>query len=142
MTAKLFFAGAAILLAALVAGCSRPEYSGPKRFPLSGKVTYDGEPIDVGSISFLPIDGGSQRVSGGYIFDGEYTVPEAQGANAGKHRVEIRWQKLTGKKIRERSEDLTEQRVEGLPPKYHKDSILTADVSPTQTRFDFDLKSN
>jgi hypothetical protein len=88
------------------------------------------------------VDGGEQRVSGGYIENGVYFVPEAQGANAGKHRVEIRWQKLTGKKTRERSEELTEQRAEGLPPKYHKDSILTADVSPSQTRFDFDLKSN
>jgi len=143
MAAKFLFACSAIMLVEVMTGCSRQEYSGAKRFPLSGKVTFDGEPIDVGSISFLPPDGGDQRVSGGYILNGEYSVPEAQGANAGKHRVEIRWQKLTGKKTRDRaSEELTEQRAEGLSPKYHKDSILTADVSPTQTRFDFDLKSN
>jgi hypothetical protein len=130
-----------LLLGALF-GCKTQEYPGAKRYPLSGRVTYDGEPIDLGSISFLPTDGGDQRVSGGYIENGEYSVPEGQGANAGKYRVEIRWQKATGKQVKERSEDLTEQRVEGLPAKYHKNSELTAEVSAKQTRFDFDLKSN
>jgi hypothetical protein len=131
-----------LCLCVAIAGCSKPEYSGAKRFPLSGKVTYEGQPIDVGSISFLPLEG-NQRVSGGYIMNGEYSVPEAQGANPGKHRIEIRWQKLTGKKTRDpHSEDVTEQRAEGLPPKYHKDSELTAEVSANQTKFDFDLKAN
>ncbi len=130
-----------VCLCAAFAGCSKREYSGAQRFPLSGKVTYEGQPIDMGSISFLP-QGGDQRVSGGYIMGGEYSVPEAQGANAGKHRIEIRWQKLTGKKIRDpHSEDVTEQRAEGLPAKYHRDSELTADVSAKQTTFDFDLKA-
>jgi hypothetical protein len=132
-----------VALAALLAGCGQRGYSGPGRFPLAGTVTYDGQPIDIGSISFLPLNESSgQRVSGGYIFDGKYEVPEGQGANAGKYRVEIRWQKLTGKKIRDRSsEDLIEQRAEGLPAKFHKDSELTAEVSASQTKFDFDLKS-
>ena len=33
-------------------------------------MTYDGEPVDVGSISFLPA-GENQRVSGGYIENGK-----------------------------------------------------------------------
>ena len=131
-----------VLLCAALAGCSKREYSGPQRFPLSGKVTYEGQPIDVGSIAFLP-QGADQRVSGGYIMDGQYSVPEAQGANAGKHRIEIRWQKLTGKKTRDpHSEDVTEQRAEGLPANYHKDSELTVEVSDKQTTFDFDLTAD
>ena len=131
------------LLAATFAGCSRQEYAGAKRYPLSGRVTYDGQPIDLGSISFLPLNDGEQRVSGGYIENGAYSVPEAQGANAGKYRIEIHWQKPTGKTVKDKhSEQMTEQRVEGLPAKYHKDSELTVEVSAKQTRFDFDLKSN
>ena len=61
-------------LAACTAGCGQPDYTGPRRFPLSGNVTYDGEPIDFGSISFLPA-GGEQRVSGGIIENGSYSVP-------------------------------------------------------------------
>ena len=131
-----------LCIAVALLGCSRQEYSGAKRYPLSGRVTYDGQPVDLGSISFLPIDGGEQRVSGGYIENGAYSVPEPQGANAGKYRVEIRWQKSTGKQIKDQhSGESTDQRVEGLPAKFHTKSELTADVSAKQTKFDFDLKS-
>jgi hypothetical protein len=130
------------LIAVIFAGCGQREYSGPQRFPLSGKVTYDGEPVDAGSISFLPLSGTELRVSGGTIEGGAYSVPEPQGANAGKYRVEIRWQKRTGKKIRDpQSMEMVDQRAEGLPAKFHKDSELTAEVSAGQTKFDFDLKS-
>ena len=142
MLGRSWTCGCLLITAALI-GCSRQEYSGEKRYPLSGRVTYDGEPIDLGSISFLPIDGGQQRVSGGYIENGVYSVPEAQGANAGKYRIEIRWQKATGKKIRDpQSAEMIDQRFEGLPPKFHKVSELTVDVSEKQTKFDFDLKSS
>jgi hypothetical protein len=125
------------------AACSQQEYTGAKRYALSGKVSYDGQPIDWGSISFLPKAGSEQRVSGGLITDGKYSVPEAQGANAGMHRVEIRWRKLTGRKIRDPdSGEMYDERKEGLPPRFHADSELTAEVSDKQTTFDFDLKSN
>ena len=132
---------ASCLLLLFLAGCGQPDYKGPKRFPLSGNVTYDGEPIDFGSISFLPA-GGEQRVSGGLIENGKYSVPEAQGANAGKHRVEIRWNKRTGKQKRDPdSGEMYDDRKEALPPRFHADSELTAEVSAQQTNFDFDLKS-
>ena len=34
-----------------------------------------------------------------------------------------------------------DERKEGLPPRYHANSELTAEVSAKQTKFDFDLKS-
>lgn len=126
------------LWALVLAGCSR-GYTGDQRFPLSGRVTYDGEAVDLGSISFLPV-ADKQRVSGGTIMDGVYTVPEERGALAGKHRIEIRWQKRTGKKIVYPYGE-EDERKEGLPPRFHKDSKLTVEVSGDQTTFDFDLKS-
>ncbi len=133
----------ALGLSAIVAGCNQRNYTGAQRYPLSGKVTIDGQPIDFGSISFLPTEGGGERVSGGLIENGAYTVIEEQGANAGKHRVEIRWRKMTGKKVRDPdSGEMYDQRQEGLPARYHSASELTADVGPKQTTFDFHLKSN
>jgi hypothetical protein len=129
------------LCVALV-GCGEAEYEGPQRLPLSGKVTYDGEPIDLGSIAFLPADGDKQRVSGGEIIDGSYSVPEARGANAGKYNVQIRWQKQTGRQVRDPGTgELVDERKEGLPAKFHDESELTAEVSASQTTFDFHLKS-
>ncbi|MGE0756161.1 MAG: hypothetical protein AB7O38_04040 [Pirellulaceae bacterium] len=129
-----------VLVTAILVGCSR-EYSGDRRFALSGKVTLDGTPIDYGAISFIPA-AGEQRVSGGTIVDGVYSVPEEEGANEGKYRVEIRWFKKTGKQFLDpETQTMMDRRDEGLPAKYHKDSILTADVSADQATFDFDLKS-
>ena len=132
-----------ICLSAALAGCGGRDYSGEQRFPLSGKVTYDGQPIDRGSISFIPQgDTKKQRVSGGLIENGTYSVPEAKGANAGTYRVEIRWAKSTGKKIHiELSGEILDEFKEGLPPKFHKESEMTVEVSEEQTVFDFDLKS-
>lgn len=132
-----------VLLSLVVplAGCGR-EYPGPKRYPLSGKVSYDGVPIDMGTISFLPTDADGQRVSGGQILDGVYSFPEERGANAGTYRVEIRWAKKTGKKYFDSfSQQMEDERKEGLPPRFHEKSELTADVSDSQTAFDFHLKS-
>jgi hypothetical protein len=132
---------ACIVVVLVFAGCGQRDYKGPQRFRLAGNVTYDGEPIDFGSISFLPA-GGEQRVSGGLIENGKYSVAEAQGANAGKHRVEIRWNKKTGKQKRDPdSGEMYDDRKEALPPRFHVDSELTAEVSAQQTTFNFDLKS-
>jgi hypothetical protein len=136
---------AAIVLAALclfASGCGGNRgYSGERRFSLSGKVTVDGEPMESGVISFLPQDKGG-RVSGGPIKGGTYEVPEAMGATAGIYRVEVRWNKPTGRRVKDAyGEEIMDEYKEGLPARYHSDSELTAEVSAKQTKFDFDLKS-
>src|SRR5687767_10684703 len=83
----------------LAAGCNR-GYSGDRRYPLSGTVRVDGQPLDVGVISFIPADTDKQRVSGGPIKDGVYAVEEASGANAGTYRVEVRWYRKTGRMVK------------------------------------------
>jgi hypothetical protein len=131
-----------LLLSLGIAGCSRQDYPGAKRYPLSGKVTIDGQPLDWGSISFIP-PSGEQRVSGDLIKDGAYSVPEEKGANSGKYKVEIRWNRKTGRKVRDNdSGEMYDERKEGLPPRYHANSELSAEVSARQSTFDFDLKSN
>jgi len=122
-----------------VAGCGGREYTGERRYPLSGKVTVDGQPMPMGVISFLPEEK-SGRVSGGPIKDGTYSVPEATGANAGKYRVEIHWNKPTGKKIRNPmdKEELIDEMTDG---QFQANADLSAEVSSKQTKFDFELKS-
>jgi hypothetical protein len=44
---------------------------------VSGKVTYNGEPVEMGTISFRPADGKGQ-VFAAQITDGSYTVPNGQ----------------------------------------------------------------
>lgn len=128
-----------------VIGCGKRDYEGEQRFPVSGKVTVDGQPLDVGVIAFFPQGKGDSagRVSGAPIRDGVYSVPEEKGPNAATYRIEIHWNKRTGKQVPnpfDKSE-MIDQLMEGLPAKYHKNSELTAEVSADKTTFDFELKS-
>lgn len=131
-----------MILCGLLTGCQRQTYKGPKRYPLSGTITFDGQTVDAGNISFLP-ESGEQRVSGGVIKDGAYSISEADGGNAGPYRVEIRWHKKTGRQFRDRDLDMMlDERKEGLPEKFHTNSKLRVDLSAQQTTFDFDLKTH
>jgi hypothetical protein len=128
-------------LCALLAGCGSSKYSGEKRFPLAGEVTFNGEPVDLGSITFIPE--GKGRPSGGVIENGKYEVPEEKGANAGKHRVEIHWLKRTGRKLKDpESGEMYDERKEALPDKLHANSELSVEVPLPSNRHDFQLKSS
>jgi hypothetical protein len=132
-----------LALCALLVGCGSSKYSGEERFPLEGSVTLDGQPVDLGSISFTPAGEGKGRASGGVITDGKYAVPEEKGANAGKYRVEIHWLKRTGKQLRDpESGEMYDERREALPEKYHTKSELTVEVPAPENRQNFDLKSS
>jgi hypothetical protein len=124
------------------AGCGGRGYDGDQRFPLSGTVTVDGEPMELGVIAFMP-KGETVRVSGGPVRNGTFSIPEENGANAGSYRVEIHWNKMTGRKIPNpmMPDTMIDEMEEGLPPRYHRNSELTATVSEDQTTFDFDLES-
>ncbi|MFM9964476.1 MAG: hypothetical protein ACKV2Q_25015 [Planctomycetaceae bacterium] len=122
-------------------GCGgEPAYVGPKRIPLSGKVTLDGAPLSGGTISFLAI--GKGNPAGGQITAGTYSIPEEQGANAGSHRVEIRWSKPTGEKVKDADTGgMIDVFKEAVPAKFNEQSELKAEVSADKKTFDFDLSS-
>jgi hypothetical protein len=122
-----------VLLGAAVFGCS-----GDRRVGVEGTVTYAGEPIAVGSITFLPT-GEKGIKAGGLITDGRYKLEPQFGLNPGPHSVEIRWNKPTGKKYRNEFGEQFDQRAEGLPAKYHTNSTLTADIQAGHNVIDFHL---
>jgi hypothetical protein len=72
-------------VAIFVAGC---RHDGPERVPVSGTVTYRGEPVKLGRIRFLPKPGTEAPISGAEIHDGKYDVLKG-GIPVGNHRVEI-----------------------------------------------------
>lgn len=70
MKANAWLAAALITVALpLLSGC------GAAKMPISGSVTYDGQPVAYGAISFAPADGVGPS-AGGEILDGRYTVPD------------------------------------------------------------------
>jgi hypothetical protein len=74
-----------LLLAVPYLGCS--DASGGRE-AVSGEVHFKGQPLDQGTIQFVPTEG-QDTTSGNLINQGKYTVPKKQGLKPGKYRVLI-----------------------------------------------------
>jgi hypothetical protein len=85
-----FGAEFAICAVLAIAGCG--DSSGlARRYAVSGTVTYNGKPVEKGTISFAPADANG-RAAGGTITDGQYsltTQDPGDGALPGKYRVAV-----------------------------------------------------
>ena len=79
---------ALLLLTSSFLGCGRG--TGPRRYDISGQVTYQGAPVPLGEISFDPVD---QEYGGGYasIQDGRFdtSADGGRGHLGGPHQVRI-----------------------------------------------------
>src|SRR5438552_12289401 len=68
-------------------GCG-PAADPHGRLGLKGTVTFQGQPLDLGSIRFLPLEN-QELNAGALIRHGKYEVPREQGLLPGTYRVEI-----------------------------------------------------
>jgi hypothetical protein len=67
---------------------------GNSRARVQGTITLDGQPIELGAISFIPVDGQSPT-TGGPITNGQYSVANVP---VGEMKVAISGSKVVGKK--------------------------------------------
>ena len=81
-----------LALAIPLVGCG--EGNPLDRKAVSGTVTFDGQPLDNGSIEFHPLVAGGVP-SGGPISGGSYSLPAEEGLPVGKYRVQITAQEPT-----------------------------------------------
>lgn len=126
---------AALLGLWMLAGCS----SSPPRGIVHGEVTFDGQPVQDGTILFEP-ESGQGQTAGGPIKEGKFTAE----VPVGKMRVRINGNKKTGRRYRvyETPESpLVDEVVELLPPKYNVNSELTLEVKKGEQQASFHLKS-
>jgi hypothetical protein len=86
----IFASGRALFLAGLV-GLSGCGGSGEERHQVSGSVTYQGKPLELGSISFEP-----DRTVVGFapssytdVSDGKYSTKAEESPAKGKYRVRV-----------------------------------------------------
>src|SRR5262245_46646446 len=75
-----------VLILAAVSGCGGT--SGPARHEITGRVTFKGDPVEEGIISFEPMDGQGSK-DGATIVNGDYRIPKDKGLFTGKYRVSI-----------------------------------------------------
>lgn len=81
---------AVVSLCCAALGCGGRLTDEPERVPVSGTVSYGGQPIDEGEIRFVPTKGTEAPVSSAPIKVGAYTANVKGGVPIGTHRVEIR----------------------------------------------------
>jgi hypothetical protein len=131
----------ALLTMGLIVGCGE-SIEFPETFPVSGKVTYKGEPVPKGTITFQPDEG--QAAVGEIQSDGTYklsTFGEGDGALPGHHRVFVIANTADPTKIPGSSPGWKPPK-DLVPKKYNKleTSGLQANVEKSPTEVNFDLK--
>ncbi len=80
----------ALVVSCFLAGCGRGD--GPRRFEVSGKVTFDDMPVPAGRIQFEPDTSKANKGPAGYarIKDGTYSTQQTgKGTVGGPHVVVI-----------------------------------------------------
>lgn len=87
-------ASAALLLAlplALLVGCGAGGGTGPKRYAVSGTVTFAGKPVPKGSITLEPNaeSGNSGPGGGAEIVNGKYNTGVEKGVIGGAYTIRI-----------------------------------------------------
>lgn len=134
--------GAAGLLLVLAIGCGGSD----GRLEVSGSVKVDGQPLESGSISFIPAAGTRGPSAGAEIKQGRYSIAAEGGPVPGKYRVEIKGMRKTGRRIKDGfphpPDDMVDEIEQFLPPKYSTaQSELTAELTPGRNEAaDFDLR--
>jgi hypothetical protein len=106
--------------------------SGPKMYPVSGRVTWQGEPLATGQIVFEPVD--KQAIgSSSTIEKGEFVGR----ASAGSHRVKIFATRPAPQQDQVMGQAPQEQ---FLPAMYNHETELTAEVVATgENQLQFEL---
>jgi hypothetical protein len=116
-----------------ILGCTR---AGPKTYEVSGAVTFNGQPVSKGGITFLPSDK-SHTPQGSTIEDGTYKLR----AEAGSYRVQITATRtIPGKKVKGPSGE-TDAVEQYIPDNYNKQTTLNAEVKADKNQLDFPLTS-
>jgi hypothetical protein len=133
-------------------GCGEDDGIG-QRFPVSGTVTYNGEPLKTGMVNFYPEDTTTGRPASGPIQeDGTYQLTTQRpndGAMGGKYKVAITAFDVDESKMASPAQGGTAdqavvaqaKRTNLIPLKYTgtSSSGLTATVGPGLSTFDFKL---
>jgi hypothetical protein len=126
-----------LALALLAAGCSDGKTE------VSGTVRLNGQPIQEGSINFIPIDGNRGPGAGAVITDGKYHIPRTGGVTPGKNRVEIRAFRNNGRKVQDptgKPGTLADERSPAFPAEFNDKSTLVREVRPGSDTIDFDIE--
>jgi len=120
-----------------VVGCSD---GGPVRASIQGTITWQGEPIEDGKISFIPQNGGPEAIA--KIVDGKYQLPKSEGPSLGINRIAILGLRNLGPQEAGPPHPpgtLIEATQQFIPSEYNNSSQLTAEIQDGENTHDIAL---
>jgi len=126
-------------VALVVCGCADSQ-----RQPVEGTVTFDGSPLESGTIMFIPEQGTSGPTAGARIENGKFSIAPEGSVFAGKFRVTITATRpsTTNKVFDYETRQMVIVPEQFIPKRYNDDSELVVDVDAGGTNnFDFPLTS-
>lgn len=127
-----------------IAGCGGGA-KGPATVPASGTVTYKGEPVKMGSLTFAPTDA-NVRAAQAQIVDGRYKTEPGQGLMVGNYKIVIQSMKQSLAEFEANKSSSKKNPDDNLavPKKYTNlkttDLMVTVNEIDRSIKEDFDLK--
>src|SRR5262245_57398398 len=122
-----------LFLFASLAGC------GDGKGPVNGTVTFDGQPVAHGAVTFVKSEGGLVR-EGAVIKDGKFQVR----VPPGKYKIEVNAQKVVGKRKQKGlsgEEEEVAQTEEMFPERYNTKTELSAEIKSGANTVKLELMS-
>lgn len=115
-------------------GCAN---SGPETYSVTGTVTFNGQPIPTGDITFES-DSGDASADAGRIVDGKYECK----ARPGRKKVKITASReKPGKTTKGAMGETIAEREEYIPLNYNSETELTAEIDQSNdNKIHFELK--
>lgn len=114
-----------IFALAVSLGCSGP--SGPPTYPVSGEVTFNGEPVATGTILFEPFQSDGTLPASGQIIDGKFNFE----IEKGDKKVKV----FADREVGDPDPVMGARRRENyIPAKYNDRTELFAEVTTDGTK--------
>jgi len=116
-----------VLVVCLGCGAGKDPHG---REPLDGTVTFQGKPLNTGTIEFLPPEPGKGAGTRALIQDGKYQIPAEQGLTPGTYRVLISSAESnsSAEPVGPPGMKMPPLGKERIPAKYNRDSRETVEV--------------
>ena len=128
---------------ATIAGCGSGDI---ERIPVSGTVTFQGQPVAAGQVLFFPVEDTQTPMTGAMLLDGRYEANAKGGVPVGSHRVKILGYRYHPKIVRSgqapETVDLGDMlpKQQYLPAKYNQDTQLKVTLEPGSRPLSKDFK--
>lgn len=114
------------------------------RYPVSGKVTYKGQPVPTGTVTFAPLDGEGEGAFGDLV-EGSYTLTThttGDGAVPGRYRLSVvSAEAITPKAAFDTNPNATPEASIAKAQRAAKHRIPTKYAKPDQSGLTFEVKA-